>query len=186
MLKDDELALVRTTLFAGHYHLLLGSGISMDSVNGAGKSLKSAGILAEELSTLKGLATNTPLSRVSMMLDDGEIEKYESKMETNGNYAKIRHDKTYETQYLHMSAFVQGLNVGSKVRQGQVIGFVGQTGLATGPHVCFRFWKNGVQVNHLEENLPSGNKILDSKEKMKFDPIRDSLILKLKEIDGVN
>lgn len=79
MLKDDELALVRTTLFAGHYHLLLGSGISMDSVNGAGKSLKSAGILAEELSTLKGLATNTPLSRVSMMLDDGEIEKYITK-----------------------------------------------------------------------------------------------------------
>lgn len=124
----------------------------------------------------------TPILAVA----DGEIEKYESKMETNGNYAKIRHDKTYETQYLHMSAFVQGLKVGSKVRQGQVIGFVGQTGLATGPHVCFRFWKNGVQVNHLEENLPSGNKILDSKEKMKFDPIRDSLILQLKEIDGVN
>ncbi len=72
----------------------------------------------------------------------------------NGLYVKIRHDKTYETQYLHMSRLGTGIRSGSKVSQGQTIGYVGMSGLATGPHVCFRFWKNGKQVNHLKENFP--------------------------------
>ena len=72
----------------------------------------------------------------------------------NGNYVKIRHMKPYETQYLHMSRFVKGMSPGDKVKQGDVIGYVGQTGLATGPHVCFRFWKNGSQVDHLQQELP--------------------------------
>ncbi len=72
----------------------------------------------------------------------------------NGNYVKIKHDGTYQSQYLHMSKFKSGLRVGSRVKQGEVIGYVGSTGLATGPHVCFRFWKNGRQVNHLRENFP--------------------------------
>lgn len=71
----------------------------------------------------------------------------------NGNYIKIKHDGVYETQYLHMSRFKSGLSVGSRVQQSQVIGYVGSTGLATGPHVCFRFWKNGKQINHLRENF---------------------------------
>lgn len=65
----------------------------------------------------------------------------------NGNFVKIRHDKTYETQYLHMCRFANGIHKGASVSQGQVIGYVGSTGLASGPHVCFRFWKNGQQVN---------------------------------------
>lgn len=72
----------------------------------------------------------------------------------NGKYVKIRHMNPYETQYLHMSRFAKGIESGTRVKQGQVIGYVGQTGLATGPHVCFRFWKNGSQVNHLNERLP--------------------------------
>lgn len=83
MLNKNELDLVRISLFAGHYHLLLGSGISMDSTNGTGKSLKSAGTLAEELAALKGLAANTPLSRVSLTLDDNEIDKYITKPYSN-------------------------------------------------------------------------------------------------------
>lgn len=75
----------------------------------------------------------------------------------NGNYVKIRHDKTYETQYLHMSRFAKGIKTGARVNQGEVIGYVGSTGLATGPHVCFRFWKNGRQVDHRRENLPPPN-----------------------------
>lgn len=75
----------------------------------------------------------------------------------NGNYVKIRHNNIYETQYLHMSRFKSGLSVGSRVKQSQVIGYVGSTGLATGPHVCFRFWKNGKQINHLRENFPPSN-----------------------------
>ncbi|MCB0652623.1 MAG: peptidoglycan DD-metalloendopeptidase family protein [Saprospiraceae bacterium] len=72
----------------------------------------------------------------------------------NGNFVKIRHDKVYETQYLHMQKFAPGIHPGAQVKQGQVIGYVGSTGLATGPHVCFRFWKNGKQVNHLNLKFP--------------------------------
>jgi murein DD-endopeptidase MepM/ murein hydrolase activator NlpD len=72
----------------------------------------------------------------------------------NGLYVKIRHDKMYETQYLHMSKLGGGIHAGTRVAQGQTIGYVGSSGLATGPHVCFRFWKHGKQVNHLKENFP--------------------------------
>jgi murein DD-endopeptidase MepM/ murein hydrolase activator NlpD len=73
--------------------------------------------------------------------------------QNNGNYVKIRHDRTYETQYLHMCRFARGIRNGVRVRKGQVIGYVGMTGLATGPHVCYRFWKRGVQVDPLKEKL---------------------------------
>ena len=66
----------------------------------------------------------------------------------NGNYVKIKHNQTYTTQYLHMSR--RAVKVGQHVVQGQVIGYVGMTGLATGPHVCYRFWKNGKQVDPLK------------------------------------
>lgn len=73
--------------------------------------------------------------------------------QNNGNYVKIRHDRTYETQYLHMSRFARGMRNGVRVQRGQVIGYVGSTGLATGPHVCYRFWKFGQQVDPLREKL---------------------------------
>lgn len=91
----------------------------------------------------------TPIYAVA----DGRVTK-RSRTRGNGNYVKIKHDDIYQTQYLHMSRFAKGVNVGTYVKQGQTIGYVGQTGLARGPHVCFRFWKNGKQVNHLRENLP--------------------------------
>lgn len=65
----------------------------------------------------------------------------------NGNFVKIKHNATYTTQYLHMSRIARTSKVGRRVKQGDVIGYVGSTGLATGPHLCFRFWKNGVQVD---------------------------------------
>lgn len=80
----------------------------------------------------------------------------------NGNYVKIKHNKTYTTQYLHMSKFAKGVNVGTNVAQGQVIGYVGSTGLATGPHVCYRFWKNGVQVDPRKEESPTSDPIPSS------------------------
>jgi len=75
----------------------------------------------------------------------------------NGKYVKIRHNDTYTTQYLHMSR--RNVKEGQAVRQGDVIGYVGSTGLATGPHVCFRFWKNGAQVDHLKEDFPPSTPI---------------------------
>jgi len=71
----------------------------------------------------------------------------------NGNFVKVKHDKVYSTQYLHMSKIL--VRRGQHVKQGEVIGKVGSTGLATGPHVCYRFWKNGVQVDALKLKLPN-------------------------------
>ena len=83
----------------------------------------------------------------------------------NGNFVKVKHDRMYATQYLHMSKIV--VRRGQRVTQGQVIGKVGSTGLATGPHVCYRFWKNGVQVDALRLKLPTSTP-MDSKYKQKF------------------
>lgn len=93
--------------------------------------------------------TGTPILSVG----DGIVtEAHYTK--NNGNYVKVRHNSTYSTQYLHMSKFATGMKPGTKVSQGQVIGYVGSTGLATGPHVCFRFWKNGEQVDPLKVAIP--------------------------------
>ena len=78
----------------------------------------------------------------------------------NGIYVKIKHNNKYSTQYLHMSKFAKKIKKGVKVAQGQTIGYVGSTGLASGPHVCFRFWKNGIQVDPYKQNdLPPGEPI---------------------------
>ena len=78
----------------------------------------------------------------------------------NGNYVKIRHNATYETQYLHMSK--RKAKVGQFVKQGDVIGLVGMTGNTGGPHVCYRFWKNGKQVDPFKQKLPEAKPISDS------------------------
>ncbi len=80
----------------------------------------------------------------------------------NGNYVKIHHNETYETQYLHMSGFAPGIKKGVYVKQGDIIGYVGSTGLATGPHVCYRFWKNGQQIDHRAEKFPESVPMVDS------------------------
>lgn len=75
----------------------------------------------------------------------------------NGKYVKIRHNATYSTQYLHMSR--RAVKVGQFVKQGDVIGYVGMTGNTGGPHVCYRFWKNGQQVDPFKEKLPEAEPI---------------------------
>lgn len=75
----------------------------------------------------------------------------------NGKYVKIKHNDTYSTQYLHMSK--QAVKKGQYVKQGDVIGYVGMTGNTSGPHVCYRFWKNGKQVDPFREKLPEAEKI---------------------------
>ena len=94
----------------------------------------------------------------------------------NGNYVKIRHNGTYSTQYLHMRKIL--VRAGQLVQQGQTIGEVGSTGLATGPHVCFRFWKNGVQVDHRREEPPSAEPIAAA-DRPAFRIVRDALMARL-------
>ena len=77
----------------------------------------------------------------------------------NGNYVKIRHNATYSTQYLHMSRRL--VKVGDFVKQGDVIGKVGMTGNTSGPHVCYRFWKNGRQVDPFRQKLPDAKALSD-------------------------
>ena len=97
----------------------------------------------------------------------------------NGNYVKVKHSSTYATQYLHMSKIL--IRTGQRVTQGEVIGKVGSTGLATGPHVCYRFWKNGVQVDPLAQKLPNSEPML-AKYKPRF--MQEMAPLK-KELDSV-
>ena len=77
----------------------------------------------------------------------------------NGNYVKIRHNSVYTTGYLHMSRIASGMRPGTRVQQGQVIGYVGSTGLATGPHVCYRYWKHGSQIDPYTDTLPPASAV---------------------------
>ena len=123
--------------------------------------------------------SGTPIRAVA----NGVVEKA-SYTKNNGKYVKIKHDRTYKTQYLHMSGFASGIKSGVRVKQGQTIGYVGQTGLATGPHVCFRFWKNGKQINHLRENFPPADPMPES-ELPAFFQKRDTLIKVLDQMDTI-
>lgn len=118
----------------------------------------------------------TPIRAVA----NGVVTKA-SRTSGNGNYVKIKHDKTYQTQYLHMQRFAKGIRPGTQVKQGQTIGYVGMTGKATGPHVCFRFWKNGRQVDHLKLNFPPAEP-MPEEEIPTFLTVKDSLYQILQQI----
>lgn len=101
----------------------------------------------------------------------------------NGKYVKIKHNGTYSTQYLHMKA--QKVKKGEYVKQGDVIGWIGMTGNTGGPHVCYRFWKNGRQVDPFREKLPEAKSLPDSLKadyKLAISDIRAQLdLIKYKE-----
>lgn len=99
----------------------------------------------------KGTDFAAPIGTPILATADGVVSKSERRG-GNGNYVKIRHNATYDTQYLHMKS--RNVKVGEFVRQGDVIGWVGMTGNTGGPHVCYRFWKNGKQVDPFKEDLP--------------------------------
>jgi len=100
-------------------------------------------------------AVGTPILATA----DGIVTKAERRG-GNGIYVRIKHNDTYETQYLHMKKY--NVRKGDYVRQGDVIGWVGMTGNTAGPHVCYRFWKNGRQVDPFQEDLPA-SKPLEAK-----------------------
>jgi murein DD-endopeptidase MepM/ murein hydrolase activator NlpD len=93
----------------------------------------------------------------------------------NGNFVKVKHTGVYTTQYLHMSKIKPGIRKGVFVKQGETIGYVGSTGLATGPHVCYRFWKNGKQVDPYLQDLPPGDPIKEENE-AEYLIVKDSLL----------
>lgn len=101
----------------------------------------------------------------------------------NGNYVRLRHNSTYETGYLHMSRIAKGIRPGARVTQGQVIGYVGSTGLATGPHLCYRFWKNGQPVDPHRIEFPSSNPIA-AEHRADFDRTKMERYLELTRPSG--
>lgn len=120
--------------------------------------------------------TGTPIRSVG----EGIVVEAQYKS-NNGNYVKIRHNGTYTTQYLHMSRIAPNVRAGARVHQGQTIGFVGSTGLASGPHLCYRFWRNGVQVDALRVDLPASEPV--KKELMdSFTKVKEELTRKLDQI----
>ncbi len=102
-----------------------------------------------------------------------------------GNCVKIRHNSTYETIYAHMSKFARGIKEGKKVKQGQIIGYVGSTGMSTGPHLHYEVVVNGKKVNPQKLKLPSG-KILKNEAREKFELERIKIDLKIAELKTKN
>tara|TARA_R110002167_G_scaffold105327_4_gene270938 strand:- start:10500 stop:11792 length:1293 start_codon:yes stop_codon:yes gene_type:complete len=117
----------------------------------------------------KGTDFAAPIGTPIMATANGTVIK-SAYNRGNGNYVKIRHNSTYETQYLHMKK--QNVKVGQFVKQGSVIGWVGMTGNTGGPHVCYRFWKNGKQVDPLREKLPEAEPISEKLKAKYFDFIK--------------
>jgi len=116
-------------------------------------------------------AVGTPI----MATADGTVTE-STRKGGNGKYVKIRHNATYSTQYLHMRK--QNVRRGQYVRQGDVIGWVGMTGNTSGPHVCYRFWRNGRQVDPLKEELPKAEPLAETLQPAYFEyvyPIKDQL-----------
>ncbi|HBR53891.1 MAG TPA: peptidase M23 [Flavobacteriaceae bacterium] len=116
----------------------------------------------------KGTDFAAPLGTPILATADGTVTKSERRG-GNGNYVKIKHNTTYETQYLHMKK--RNVRVGEYVRQGDVIGWIGMTGNTGGPHVCYRFWKNGKQVDPFKEDLPFSTPLEEQYRAAYFDYI---------------
>jgi len=126
------------------------------------------------LGTDYAAATGTPI----MATGDGVVVVSTYK-KFNGNYVKIKHNATYTTQYLHMSK--RAVKTGDMVKQGETIGYVGSTGLASGPHVCYRFWKNGKQVDPYRQKLPD-SKPIKPEELKGFEKVKKEYGERLKNI----
>ena len=108
-----------------------------------------------------GVDYAAPAGTPVMTIGDGVVTsvKYEG---AGGNTVRIRHNSVYSTAYLHLSKYAKGLKAGQRVRQGEVIGYVGSTGRSTGPHLDFRVWKNGTPINPLNMESPPAEPIKDS------------------------
>ncbi len=123
----------------------------------------------------RGTDYAAPIGTPIMATADGVVTE-STRRGGNGKYVKIRHNGTYSTQYLHMKK--QKVKRGEFVKQGDVIGWIGMTGNTGGPHVCYRFWKNGRQVDPLREKLPAADPLpepLRPEYYSYINPIKDQL-----------
>lgn len=108
-----------------------------------------------------GIDYAAPVGTEVMSIGDGVVV-YKGYKRAEGNMVKIKHNSVYTSAYLHLSRYGKGLNVGDRVRQGQVIGYVGSTGYSTGPHLDFRIWKNGTPINPLKMESPPAEPLAEA------------------------
>ena len=113
----------------------------------------------------KGTDFAAPIGTPILSTANGVIVK-SSYTRANGRYVTVKHNNTYSTQYLHMQK--SNVRVGQQVEQGDVIGWGGMTGNTSGPHVCYRFWKNGLQVDPFKQKLPEAKPVSESLKKQYF------------------
>ena len=113
----------------------------------------------------KGTDFAAPVGTPILSTANGGIVK-SSYTRANGRYVTVKHNNTYSTQYLHMQK--SNVRAGQQVEQGDVIGWVGMTGNTSGPHVCYRFWKNGLQVDPFKQKLPEAKPVSESLKKQYF------------------
>ncbi|HPY81930.1 MAG TPA: M23 family metallopeptidase, partial [Bacteroidales bacterium] len=99
-----------------------------------------------------------------------------------GHMVRIKHNSTYSTAYLHLSKYGKNIAVGTRVKQGDIIGYVGSSGLATGPHLDFRVYKNGSPMNPLDLKSPPAAPVHEQ-DLPEFILVRDSIVQKLKHIE---
>ncbi|MCE1199140.1 MAG: peptidoglycan DD-metalloendopeptidase family protein [Marinilabiliales bacterium] len=121
--------------------------------------------------------TGTPVFSIG----DGVVQTKTYQAGGGGNFVKIRHNSVYTTTYMHLSKFGPGIQAGTRVRQGQVIGFVGATGLASGPHLDFRVFMNGSPVDPLKIKSPPANPVSEQ-NKAQFEATRDRLLREMKSM----
>ena len=133
----------------------------------------------------KGTDFAAPMGTPIMASGDGVVKKA-GWCGGGGNCVKIKHNSTYQTVYAHMSKFARGIKSGIRVKQGQIIGYVGSTGKSTGPHLHYEVIVNGKKVNSQKLKLPSG-KILKGKERKMFETNKIKIdVLKSEKILGIN
>ncbi|MCF6357955.1 MAG: M23 family metallopeptidase [Draconibacterium sp.] len=128
-----------------------------------------------------GIDYAAPKGTPVMSIGDGTVIARAYQRRGGGNYLKIKHNSVYTTTYMHLNGFAKGVTTGSRVKQGQVIGYVGSTGLATGPHLDFRVHKNGSPVDPLKVKAPPVEPVKEE-NLARYNIVKDSLMNELQKI----
>jgi murein DD-endopeptidase MepM/ murein hydrolase activator NlpD len=128
----------------------------------------------------KGIDYAAPTGTPVQSIGDGTVTDVRWTTQ-GGRFVKIKHNSTYSSGYMHLSRYAAGLKPGKRVRQGEVIAYVGSSGLATGPHLDFRFWKNNQLVNYLRQEFPSSHPVKEN-DRIIFNALKDSMTIVLNQI----
>ena len=128
-----------------------------------------------------GVDYAAPKGTPVMSIGDGNVVAKTYQKNGGGNYLKVKHNSVYTTTYMHLSGYAKGITTGSRVKQGQVIGYVGMTGLASGPHLDFRVQKNGSYIDPLKVKAPPVEPVKEE-NMARYILLKDSLMQELQKI----